>query len=66
DMSNAEIAQVLEIPRSTVTSRLWRARELLREALRTMDLSEALRQSTVGDLEGWARSLRALVDPEER
>lgn len=64
DMSNAEIATVLDIPRSTVTSRLWRARELLREALRTMDISEALRRSTVGDLEGWARSLRALVDPD--
>lgn len=61
EMKNVEIADVLEIPLSTVTSRLWRARELIRESLGTMDLSAALRRSTTDGLERWAASLREVV-----
>ena len=61
-MSNADIAMVLGTPRSTVTSRIWRARERLREAVRNMDINEALRLSTLGNFESWARSLRELLE----
>jgi len=57
-LSNAEIGEVLGIPTSTVSSRLWRARELIREAVRNMDIPAALRESTVQGMDGWVRSIR--------
>lgn len=64
-MKTAEIAIVLEIAPGTVKSRLARARDMLRDNIARMNLSAELLESTVGDLEGWAASLRdSLEDPE--
>lgn len=58
DLSGPEIAEVLGLVPNTVRSRLARARAALREALERGDLSAQLLRSTLGDLEGWARSIR--------
>ncbi|MCB9703565.1 MAG: sigma-70 family RNA polymerase sigma factor [Myxococcales bacterium] len=56
-MSATEIGTVLEIPAGTVKSRLRRAKELLRETMEHLTLSKTQLESTLGDLDGWARSL---------
>ncbi len=58
EMSVAEVAAVLDVAPGTVKSRLGRARQRLRERLEAMELPAGTLQSTLGDLEGWARSLR--------
>lgn len=65
ELSVAEVAAVLDIPEGTVKSRLGRARRQLREQLEAMDLPDATLESTLSDLEGWARSLRELGRPGE-
>jgi RNA polymerase sigma-70 factor (ECF subfamily) len=56
-MPVAEIAEVTEVATSTVTSRLARARERMREAVEGMRLPRGVESSVVGNLEGWTRSL---------
>ena len=58
DLSTAEIATVLDVPQGTIKTRLMRGRTKLREAIALVTPSEALRESTLRDLEGWARALR--------
>ena len=52
-----EIAEVLEIPTSTVTTRLQRAREALREQVQALRAPAAVRDSLLADLDTWTRSL---------
>ena len=56
-MSTAEIGSTLDLSVTAVTSRLSRARERLREAVTEQKAPLALRESLLGDLDGWARSL---------
>lgn len=61
DLTAAEIAAVLDIPRGTVLNRLFRARKMLRS--RIMDIAEDadLAAQTARNLEDWARSIRGKV-----
>lgn len=57
-MGVADIAVVLDVAPGTVKSRLFRAREMLRERIAAMEDDAALVKSTVDDLEGWAAKLK--------
>jgi RNA polymerase sigma-70 factor (ECF subfamily) len=57
EMTSREIGVVLGIPTSTVTSRLARARELLREHLSRLARTESIGRRVYGDLARWTRSL---------
>jgi RNA polymerase sigma factor (sigma-70 family) len=59
DLTAGAIGAILGEPEGTVRTRLRRAKELLAVQLRRIDAAPALRESTLGGLDGWARSLRA-------
>ncbi len=61
-MRTAEVGEVLGVGPSTTTTRLARARELLRRELGAMD-SVAI--STQGDLEQWVRAMKDRVGESE-
>lgn len=61
-MSGPELAEVLDVPEGTVRSRLRRAREGLESRLRELAASPKVLESTITDLEGWARSLGEALD----
>jgi RNA polymerase sigma factor (sigma-70 family) len=63
-MSTADLAELLEIPQGTVKTRLFRARQLLREHLHALTRAGRLPESSLHDLDGWARSLRGLLEAE--
>jgi RNA polymerase sigma factor (sigma-70 family) len=52
-----EIADVLEVPTSTVTTRLARAREQLRRRVERLGRFGRAGHAVLADLEGWVRSL---------
>jgi RNA polymerase sigma factor (sigma-70 family) len=58
-MRLVDIADVLDIPPGTVKSRLFRAKQLLREHIDAVEASDETRRSTIRNLESWARSLSA-------
>ena len=60
-MEGREIAGVLGISPHTARSRLHRARQALREALQQHSTSRALLESTLSDLDAWARGLAGEV-----
>ncbi|MCA9650518.1 MAG: sigma-70 family RNA polymerase sigma factor [Myxococcales bacterium] len=60
-MPTAEIAAVLETNPSTITSRLHRARELVRQYVVDMTRPGRIRDALVADLDGWQRSLGPLT-----
>ena len=57
DMSTTEIAAVLEIPVSTVTTRLSRARGVLHDKIIELTQPGAIRDRLLGQLDAWTRSL---------
>jgi len=64
-MTAAEVAEIVDIPEGTAKTRIRRGRQLVEEQLAKLATSEQLLQTTISDLEGWARSLRddILRDP---
>jgi RNA polymerase sigma factor (sigma-70 family) len=54
------LGDAIGMPRSTVTTRLHRARAALREEIASMPVGERARASLIDDLERWASSLRNL------
>jgi RNA polymerase sigma factor (sigma-70 family) len=65
ELSNREIGEVLEIPVSTVTSRVARARDQLRRVVAELPATSAKARARVdADIEGWTRSL--IADPVVR
>ena len=64
-LSTAELADVLEIPRGTVKTRLMRARERLREQLEQVVQQGAIPAQSLQDLDGWARSVQARSDDRD-
>lgn len=57
-MGVADIASVLGVQPGTVKSRLFRARQMLRERIEAMHESDTLIRSTVDDLDRWASALQ--------
>lgn len=64
-MPSPEIAEVLEIPLSTVTSRLSRARQGLRKAVESLHGSSRPRESLLRDIEHWSATLATLATLEQ-
>jgi RNA polymerase sigma factor (sigma-70 family) len=58
NMGVADIAVVLGVQPGTVKSRLFRARQLLKERIEGMHASDRLIRSTVDDLDRWAGALQ--------
>ena len=58
NLSGPELAKVLEIPEGTIRTRLRRGRTLLAEALESLEASPEAVQSTLTNLDDWARSVR--------
>jgi RNA polymerase sigma factor (sigma-70 family) len=56
-MTAAEVAEILAMPTSDVEARVQKGRQLLEGAIAEAGEGPA-RESTLGDLDGWARSLR--------
>ena len=57
-MNSSEISRVLGIPAATIRSRVQRGHALLEAALRRLATSKEVLESTLGNLDGWARQMR--------
>lgn len=60
-LQSREIAEAMEIPVSTVTTRLARARDALRKEIGSLPAPAKFRDSLAGDLDKWTVSLGPLV-----
>ncbi len=63
-MTIAEISAVLESPEGTIKSRLSRGKAVLRDKIAELATDAAVRDTTLTELEDWARSLRDLALPD--
>jgi RNA polymerase sigma-70 factor (ECF subfamily) len=64
ELSTADVAVVLDVAPGTVRSRLTRARDLLRGQMAELGASDELTESTIVNLDKWARSLKAKLPPD--
>ncbi|MCA9710242.1 MAG: sigma-70 family RNA polymerase sigma factor, partial [Myxococcales bacterium] len=64
-LDTAQVGEIVGIPRGTVKSRMSRGRRLLREQLGRLSHDAALVESTVGNLEQWAKGLREQLGARE-
>jgi len=62
EMNGREIGELLDLPTGTVHTRLRRGKEYLATEVERLTTDPNLYNSTVTDLEGWARQLRARLD----
>jgi RNA polymerase sigma factor (sigma-70 family) len=62
ELSGPELARVLGLTEPALRSRLHRAKLQLRQQVERITASGDVLQSTLGDLDRWARSLRELLD----
>ncbi len=60
-MTTARIGEILDVPTGTIRSRLKMGRDKLERALKALSIPAAVLESTMTDLEGWARTLRETV-----
>lgn len=58
-----EIAEVLDVPTSTITTRLSRARDALRREVEELRAPAEVRSSLLSDIDAWTRSLGTIVQP---
>lgn len=65
ELSGHELAEVFDIAPATTRSRLFRAREALAEKLANIEGVPDLSEASVGDLDAWARALRAKHDDDD-
>lgn len=63
DLSTEEVGEILGIPRGTVKSRLFRARDDLRGVLASLATGERLGESSIEDLEQWVARIRGSKPP---
>jgi len=63
DLSTEEVGEILGIPRGTVKSRLFRARDELRTVLATLAAGDRLGDSSIQDLEQWVARIRSARPP---
>mgnify|MGYP005853815329 CR=1 FL=1 len=63
DLTHVEIADALGIPVGTASTRLRRAKQLLRDHLAALPAAPALRDSLLGGLDTWATALKAHLTP---
>lgn len=59
ELSTEEVGEILGIPRGTVKSRLFRARDELRSALAAAAEGDGLPQGSIQDMEQWVARIRA-------
>lgn len=57
DMNSSQISDVLEVPVSTVTTRLSRARARLLDEVQAVGAADEVERSLLDDLDRWARSM---------
>jgi RNA polymerase sigma-70 factor (ECF subfamily) len=60
-----EIGEIVEIPLGTAKTRIRRAKELVRTQIEELAGSPTELESTLGDLDDWARAMRAVVDEKD-
>jgi RNA polymerase sigma-70 factor, ECF subfamily len=69
-LRSREIGEVLEVPTSTVTTRLQRAREALKTKVESMRAKPEVRDAVVADLDHWTQTLTSVVlgaaEPDSR